>query len=407
MPADAFAPAGLGPVRLRNRIVKAATFEGMSPGGLVSDSLIEFHRRIAGGGASLTTVSYVAISRDGRGAPNEIYIHDAAADGLARIATAVHAEGAAISAQLGHAGPVGTIRKRYLGPSAGRTMAGTKVEQLTTTGIDEAVAQFASGAAMLAKAGFDAVELHFGHHYLVSAFLSPRWNHRTDDYGGAVANRARLPVRILRAVRDATGGRIAITAKLNMTDGVHRGLQTADSVKIARLLQAEGILAALELTAGGSRANQMFMFRGDPPRREMAAALPGVAGAGFRLAGRALLRYYPYQEAYLLPLARQFREALALPLILLGGISSLAAIERAMAEGFDFVAMGRALLREPDLVARLAAGQTSAGTCTHCNKCIPSVFTGTRCVLDHPEPLQIRRTGGQAGLRASMRNRCA
>lgn len=386
MPAEPFAPARLGHVQLRNRIVKAATFEGMSPAGLVSDRLIGFHRRIAAGGVGLTTVSYVAVSRDGRGAPNEIYIHDAAADGLARIAAAVHAEGAAISAQLGHAGPVGTIRKRYLGPSPGRTMAGTKVEQITTAEIDEVVGQFADGAALLEEAGFDAVELHFGHHYLVSAFLSPRWNRRTDDYGGAAASRARLPVRILRAVRDATGDRIAVTAKLNMTDGIRRGLQTADSIEIARLLQAEGVLAALELTAGGSRANQMFMFRGDPPRAEMAAALPGVAGAGFRLAGRALLRDYPYQEAYLLPLARQFREALTLPLILLGGISSLATIQLAMAEGFDFVAMGRALLREPDLVARLATGETTAGTCTHCNKCIPSIFTGTRCVLDHPEP---------------------
>lgn len=299
----------------------------------------------------------------------------------------MHAEGAAISAQLGHAGPVGTIRKRYLGPSAGRTMAGTKVQPISRAEIDEVVGQFARGAAMLAEAGFDAVELHFGHHYLVSAFLSPRWNRRTDDYGGPVANRARLPVRILRAVREATGGRIAVTAKLNMTDGVRGGLQLADSVRIGQLLTSEGVLAALELTAGGSRANQMFMFRGEPPRREMAAALPGAAGVGFRLAGRALLRSYPYQDAYLLPLAREFRAALTLPLILLGGISSLASIQLAMAEGFDFVAMGRALLREPDLVRRLAAGDAVAGTCVHCNKCIASIFTGTRCVLDQPEPL--------------------
>jgi 2,4-dienoyl-CoA reductase-like NADH-dependent reductase (Old Yellow Enzyme family) len=161
-------------------------------------------------------------------------------------------------------------------------------------------------------------------------------------------------------------------------------------VEIARLLQSTGVLDALELTAGGSRANQMFMFRGDPPRAELAAALPAVARLSFRLAGPVLLRRYPYQEAYLLPLARQFRATLTLPLILLGGISSLAAIRLAMAEGFDFVAMGRALLREPDLVARLAAGEASAGSCIHCNKCIPSIFTGTRCVLDHPEPVHIQ-----------------
>lgn len=123
MPADPFGPARLGPVQLRNRVLKAATFEGMSPANVVSGSLVDFHRRFAAGGVAMTTVSYVAVSPDGRGAPNEIYIHDQAADGLARIAAAVHAEGAAISAQLGHAGAIGTIRKRYLGPSRGRTLA--------------------------------------------------------------------------------------------------------------------------------------------------------------------------------------------------------------------------------------------------------------------------------------------
>jgi 2,4-dienoyl-CoA reductase-like NADH-dependent reductase (Old Yellow Enzyme family) len=127
MPPDAFGPARLGRVSLRNRVLKAATFEGMSPAGLVSESLVDFHRRIAAGGAAMTTVSYIAVSRDGRGAPNEIYIHDRAAAGLERIAATVHAEGAAISAQLGRADAVGTIRKRYLGPSATRTIADTRV----------------------------------------------------------------------------------------------------------------------------------------------------------------------------------------------------------------------------------------------------------------------------------------
>jgi 2,4-dienoyl-CoA reductase-like NADH-dependent reductase (Old Yellow Enzyme family) len=386
VPADPFGPARLGPAVLRNRVLKAATFEGMSPASAVSQSLIEFHQRMAAGGVAMTTVSYVAVSRDGRGAPNEIYVHDGAADGLARIASAVHAEGAAISAQLGHAGAVGTIRKRYLGPSPARTIAGTKVLEISAGEIDEVVGQFADGAAMLAAAGFDAVELHFGHHYLVSAFLSPRWNRRADDYGGPVANRARLALRILREVRARVGTQLAVTAKLNMTDGIRRGLTVADSIEVARLLEASGGLDALELTGGGSQANQMYMFRGDPPRKEMAAALPGVQGLGFRVAGRALFRAYPFEEAYFLPLARQFRAALTLPLILLGGITTRATIEQAMAEGFDFVAMGRALLREPDLVRKLASGKSAGGTCVHCNKCIPSIYSGTRCVLDHPAP---------------------
>ncbi|HEY2504934.1 MAG TPA: NADH:flavin oxidoreductase [Streptosporangiaceae bacterium] len=390
LPPDPFGPASLGPVQLRNRVIKAATFEGLSPDNVVSPALIEFHRRMSGGGVAITTVSYVAVSRDGRGAPNEIYIHDAAAEGLARIAEVVHAEGAAISAQLGHAGAVGTIRKRYLGPSAGRTIAGTKIEPITAAEIDEVVDQFGRGARMLAEAGFDAVELHFGHHYLVSAFLSPRWNHRTDEFGGSVEHRTRLPRYILSAVRDQVGRRIAITAKLNMTDGIRGGLAVADGIEVARLLESDGHLDALELTAGGSARNQMFMFRGAPPRKEMAAALPGYQGAIFRLAGRAILRRYPFEEAYLLPLARQFRARLSLPLILLGGINTVTTIQQAMADGFEFVALGRALLREPALVAGMASGSIAEGTCVHCNKCIPSIYSGTRCVLDHPEPLVVR-----------------
>ena len=389
-PPDPFGPARLGPLRLRNRVLKAATFEGMSPGNVVTGSLIEFHRAIAAGGAAMTTVSYVAVSRDGMGAPAEIYLHDAAADGLARIAGVVHGEGARISAQLGHAGAVGLVRgKRVLGPSAGRTIAGTPIRPISRGGIDEVVAAFAAGTTMLAQAGFDCVELHFGHHYLVSAFLSPRWNHRTDDYGGTVQNRARLARRIAAAARAAAGSRVAVIAKLNMTDGIRGGLQPGDSLRVARLLQDDGNLDALELTAGGSQANQMFMFRGAAPRAEMAAVLPPAQRLGLRLLGRVLLREYPYTEAYFLPLARPFRTALSMPLILLGGITTTAAIRQAMAEGFEFVAMGRALLREPDLPGRLAAGTASAGTCVHCNKCVPSIYSGTRCVLDHPDPAPV------------------
>lgn len=380
----------LGPVTLRNRLLKAATFEGMSPRNMVSNSLIEFHRRMAAGGTAMTTVSYIAVSRDGMGAPAEIYIHDAAADGLARIAEMVHGEGARISAQLGHAGAVGMVRgKRVVGPSKTRTIAGTVVHAISRDGIDEVVGQFAAGARMLAQAGFDCVELHFGHHYLVSAFLSPKWNRRADDYGGPVENRARLARRIVSAVRAETSPAMAVTAKLNMTDGIAGGLSAEDSLRVALLLQADGGLDAIELTAGGSQANQMFMFRGSAPRKEMARVLPGPQRLGFRLLGRALLREYPFEEAYFLPMARYFRRALSLPLILLGGINGIASIRQAMAEGFEYVAMGRALLREPDLVGRLQAGLATQGTCIHCNKCMVSIYSGTRCVLDHPQPLTI------------------
>jgi 2,4-dienoyl-CoA reductase-like NADH-dependent reductase (Old Yellow Enzyme family) len=377
----------LGPVSLRNRVLKSATFEGMSPRNTVTKSLIEFHRAMAAGGTAMTTVSYIAVSRDGMGAPAEIYIHDAAAEGLARIADIVHGEGARISAQLGHAGAVGMVRgKRVLGPSKTRTIAGTPVAEISRDGIDEVVGQFAAGARMLRQAGFDCVELHFGHHYLISAFLSPKWNRRTDDYGGPVENRARLARRVLSAVRAEAGPDMAVIAKLNMTDGIRGGLQPADSIEVAQLLQSDGGLDALELTSGGSQANQMFLFRGAAPRREMARVLPGPQRLGFRLLGRALFREYPFEEAYFLPMARQFRAELSMPLILLGGINTADTIRQAMAEGFEYVAMGRALLREPDLVARFGSGAATAGTCIHCNKCMVSIYSGTRCVIDQPDP---------------------
>jgi 2,4-dienoyl-CoA reductase-like NADH-dependent reductase (Old Yellow Enzyme family) len=222
------------------------------------------------------------------------------------------------------------------------------------------VEQFAVGARMLAQAGFDAIELHFGHHYLISSFLSPRWNRRTDDYGGAIESRARLALRVLRAVRAAAGSGLAITAKLNMVDGVRGGLDLEDSLRAAQLFEREGVLDAIELTSGGSQANQMFMFRGDAPRAEMAKVLPPVLRLGFKLFGRALFRDYPFEEAYFLPMARRFRAALSLPLVLLGGINTVATIRQAMAEGFEFVAIGRALLRKPELVNEMAATRARA-----------------------------------------------
>jgi 2,4-dienoyl-CoA reductase-like NADH-dependent reductase (Old Yellow Enzyme family) len=134
----------------------------------------------------------------------------------------------------------------------------------------------------------------------------------------------------------------------------------------------------------------MFMFRGDPPRQEMAAVLPPKLRLGFKLLGPLVFRRYPFEEAYFLPMARQFRAALGLPLVLLGGINRVETIRQAMDEGFEFVALGRALLRDPDLVRKMADGSASSGTCIHCNKCMVSIYSGTRCVIDHPEPLTIR-----------------
>ncbi|MFL6241180.1 MAG: NADH:flavin oxidoreductase [Actinomycetes bacterium] len=379
-----FEPATLGRLQLRNRILKAATFEGMSPRGLVSDALVDFHRAFAAGGVAMTTVAYCAVSPEGRGAPNEIVLRAEALPGLTRLADAVHAEGAAVSAQIGHAGPVGNARvthARALSASNGVSPLGTRHYAMTRADIERVTADFAHGAEILLAAGFDAVELHMGHHYLLNSFLSPRFNRRHDEYGGPVSNRVRLLRDVARAVRDAVGDRMAVLAKWEMTDGVRRGLTLPDSIEAAALLEADGTVDAFELTGGGSLANPMFLFRGDVPRQEFAATLPPVQRFGFRLVGRWFMRAYPFEEAYFQPQAREFRARLQTPLVLLGGINKLATMQGAIDEGFDFVALGRALLREPDLVNRLHAGSATSGICIHCNKCVPTIYRGTHCVL--------------------------
>jgi 2,4-dienoyl-CoA reductase-like NADH-dependent reductase (Old Yellow Enzyme family) len=166
-----------------------------------------------------------------------------------------------------------------------------------------------------------------------------------------------------------------------MSDGVPGGLWLEDSLATAALIESDGVLDAIELTGGSSLANPMYLFRGEAPLREFGATLPGPVRLGFKLIGSRFLRAYPYEEAFFLPYARQFLDALSLPLILLGGITQLDTIQGALDEGFAFVAMARALLREPDLVNRLAAGSATSSLCIHCNQCMPTIYSGTRCVL--------------------------
>jgi 2,4-dienoyl-CoA reductase-like NADH-dependent reductase (Old Yellow Enzyme family) len=395
MPIDPFAPAKLGPVTLRNRFIKAATFEGMAVDNRVSDRLIAFHRAMAAGGLGMTTVAYLAVSEDGQGAPAEIVLRPEAAAGLRELARVVHDEGAAISAQIGHAGPVaaGTGRKG-LAPS--RIFSAMALR--FTAAVDEAdmtriTGDFVSGARLLQDAAFDAIELHLGHNYLLSAFLSPALNRRRDRHGGAIENRAAFPRRVVRAVREAVGPSMALLAKLNMADGYPGGIWLDESIEAARLLESDGALDALELTGGSSLKNPMYLFRGEAPIEEMARAFPQPLRTGFKLMGKRFLPSYPFEEAYFLAYARQFRAALSMPLVLLGGVNRLDTVQRGLDEGFAFVAMGRALLREPDLIRRWQSGDRAEALCVHCNKCMPTIYRGTHCVLVEPG----RRPGHGSG----------
>ncbi|MFL6089900.1 MAG: NADH:flavin oxidoreductase [Aeromicrobium sp.] len=397
--SDAFGSVGLGPITLRNRVIKAATFEGAAPGGLVSQQLIDYHLAVAEGGVGMTTVAYLATSPEGRTHADQIHWRPEALPGLQQLTDAIHAAGAAVAAQIGHAGPVANSASNgiaSIGPSRHFNALSMRFDKAAThDDIDRIVADHANAARMAADVGFDAVEVHLGHNYLASAFLSPRLNNRTDEFGGSLENRATFPRRIAEEVRAAVGDRIAVTAKLNMRDGYRGGFDLGESVPFARMLESDGHLDALELTGGSSLLNPMYLFRGDAPVKEMAQRMPlkRATKAGMRMSGHTFFKEYPWQPLYFLEQARQFREALSMPLILLGGITDRAAIETAMAEGFEFVAMGRALLREPDLVRRMQAEPGHTSMCTHCNLCMSTIYVGTHCHLADAEPPNSNRQG--------------
>jgi 2,4-dienoyl-CoA reductase-like NADH-dependent reductase (Old Yellow Enzyme family) len=338
----------------------------------------------------MSTVAYLAVSPEGRTDRHCIQLDGSSLSGLRRLTAAVHDAGAAVSAQIGHAGPVANARSNRaaaLAPSRRLGASGAVTRAVSDHDIERITEDYRRGAAVAVEAGFDCIEVHIGHNYLLSAFLSPKLNRRTDRWGGSLENRGRFPRQVVEAVKDAAGGRVAVTAKLNMADGVPGGLWLEDSIEFARMLESDGTLDAVELTGGSSLSNPMYLFRGEAPRTEFAATLPAPLRAGFRVFGSRFLREYPFEEAFFLPYARQFLDALSMPVILLGGVNRLDTAEGALSEGFSFVAMARALLREPDLVNRWQKGETSDGLCIHCNKCMPTIYSGTRCVLvSGPDP---------------------
>ncbi|MFG1782494.1 NADH:flavin oxidoreductase [Rhodococcus oryzae] len=382
---DVLAPAKLGPITLRNRIIKSATFEGKTPNALVTDELIEFHRRPAAGGVGMSTVAYCAVAPEGRTERGQLWMRPEALPGLRRLTDAIHAEGAAASAQLGHAGPVANEKSTglpALAPSRSfNPMSMRMIRSASKDDIARITEAHGTAAQLAVDGGFDAVEIHFGHNYFASSFLSPKLNHRKDSYGGSLANRARVVLETARTVRAAVGDRIAILAKLNMDDGVPGGFWVDEAIQVAQWLEADGGVDALELTMGSSLLNPMYLFKGDAPVREFAAAMPQPVRLGVQLIGKQMFHAYPYRDLFMLEQARQIRAAVKLPLVLLGGVTDKAGMDTAMAEGFEFVAMARALLREPDLVNRIAEDERTKSLCIHCNKCMPTIFSGARCVL--------------------------
>jgi 2,4-dienoyl-CoA reductase-like NADH-dependent reductase (Old Yellow Enzyme family) len=391
---DAFAPAELGSLALRNRVIKTATYEGMCPGGMPSDALIEHHRQLSANGVGLTTVAYCAVSPDGRTFAEQMTMRPETVGPLRRVTDAVHGAGGAASLQLGHCGwftkngalstwlPRGPspVVNQY-GIAAGKPFARAMRER----DIAQVVEEFGRAAGLAREAGFDAVELHLGHGYLLSQFLSPATNRRRDAWGGSLENRARLSLAVLARVREVVGAGFPVLCKTNLRDGFRGGLELEDAVALARLLEAGGA-SALVLSGGFTSRSPFYLFRGRRPLAEMIAVEKSrLQRLALRWFGERVIREYPFEEMFFLREASAVRAAVRMPLVLLGGIVSRANVERAMAEGFDFVAMGRALIADPDLVRRMAADPAARSRCTHCNVCVAEMDAGgVRCVLDGP-----------------------
>jgi 2,4-dienoyl-CoA reductase-like NADH-dependent reductase (Old Yellow Enzyme family) len=377
-----FSPFTINGSTLRNRFVRSATFEGMTQGGEPSQRLVELHRRTAAGGVGMTTVASAAVSASARTHGHQLsMVKDGILPGLRRLTDAVHSEGAAAAIQLVHGGAFASpavTGQRTIGPSRVLDRRGlTWPRPMTEDDMESVADDFARAALLSREAGFDAIELHAGHGYLISQFLSPHTNRRTDRWGGSLGNRFRFAALVLRRVRDALGVGFPILAKMNLRDGFEGGLELDEAVEVGRMFEAEGI-DALVLSGGFAGKTPLYVFRGDAPLEEPDEGQRSLAKkVGDALAGRWLVKGFPYRDNFFLEDSRAVRAALRVPLVQAGGLRKLDDMERiCVDEGFELLSLGRPLVMEPDLVARMSRGEAAASRCVPCNQCIGAVDKG-------------------------------
>lgn len=391
-----FEPCSIGPVRLRNRTIRAAAFEGMAPGHRPSQALVDYHRAVAEGGVGMTTVAYAAVERSGLSFPHQLWIRPEIVGELRALTDAVHAAGARASIQLGHCGNMAKPRVaggRALAPSGRFNLYGPVWPRaMDQADIDRVAASFGRAVELAKESGFDAVEIHAGHGYLISQFLSPATNHRRDAYGGPLAGRMRFMREVIARVLTAARGEIAVLVKTNMRDGFRGGIELEEGIEVARTLASDGV-DALVLSGGFVSRAPMYVMRGAMPTAVMSHGIePAALRAMVRVFGPYLVRPVPYAENYFLEDALAVMRAVKVPLVYVGGAATRAAIDAALARGFVAVAMARALIRDPGFVRKLAEESGAPPTCDHCNYCAARIYTSAMaCHLREPPPAELRR----------------
>ena len=374
-----FTPVTLGPLTLRNRSIRSAAFESMCPGNVPSPQLLDYHRSVAVGGVGMTTVAYAAVTRSGLSFDRQLWMRPEIVPGLSELTDAVHAEGAAASIQLGHCGNMShksICGCLPVGASSGFNLySPTFVRGLRADELPEMAKAYGRSVCLAREAGFDAVEIHAGHGYLISQFLSPSTNHRKDEFGGTLANRMRFMEMVMEEVMKAAGNDMAVLVKMNMRDGFRGGMELDESLQVARKLQELGA-HALVLSGGFVSKAPMYVMRGEMPIRTMTHYMTcWWLKYGVRLVGKYMIPSVPFREAYFLEDALKFREALDIPLVYVGGLVSRQKIEEVLNHGFEAVQMGRALLNEPDFVNRMRREENARCNCRHSNYCIARMYT--------------------------------
>jgi 2,4-dienoyl-CoA reductase-like NADH-dependent reductase (Old Yellow Enzyme family) len=351
-----FTPVAIGPLTIPNRFVRSATHEFMADDeGNVTDTQVELYRRLAEGEVGLIITGHAFVQPSGKASPRQTAVYDDRfIEGLARVPAAVHRFPSRIFLQIAHAGRQTKTRLCAcvpVSPSAVYDPASKVMpRELTSDEIRALVGDFVSAGARAKRAGFDGVQLHAAHGYLISSFLSPHTNRRSDEWGGPVENRARVLLETLRGVKAACGAAFPVIVKLNSTDFLESGLTVEDAVRIARLLEAEGI-DGIEVSGG------------------MAEAGRGSVWAGLRSEA---------EEGYFVDNAARIKTAVHVPVFGLGGIRTLAVAERIVAEGrADLVSLSRPLIRDPFLVKHFREGLAAGSECISCNKCFNP--RGIRC----------------------------
>ncbi len=364
-----FEPIKIGNLKIRNRIARSATYEGMgNHKGEPTGQLAQLYKTLAEGEVGLLFTSATIIERFKMELPegsNMAYPTFIDNDEMAKlwkpIVADVHARGAAIAMQLVHAGrqeaPVVRGGEPPIAPSAVEEKTyGNIPREMTVAEIREMIEKFAQAARRAKEAGFDAAQFHGGHGYLISNFISPYTNRRTDEYGGDTARRARFVVDIIRRTRELVGKDYPLMIKMNCDDFVPGGLTKDEAARVAAVIEKAGI-DCIEITGGIYETREQ------------------MSRIGINKAEK---------EAYFRPYAEALKKAVNIPLILVGGIRSPKVIEKILSDGVaDMVSLCRPFIREPQLVKRWKNGNLSKATCISCGQCSENTFAQPlRCYVE-------------------------